>query len=141
MATTKTADDSGAKTDDNADFKRSTLYQRGREQSRWVVDLAGPDSTDYSLAVWEDGVVEAVRTVPYDGQRYYSTVDRRNRSDKNSCFRLNVEEVLAEYVERGEPTTDIDELRERVLTVLRHDDVVANANGEIDLLASDTERI
>ncbi|WP_049904122.1 hypothetical protein [Halococcus agarilyticus] len=115
----------------------STCYQRGREQSRWVVDRTGREPSDYSLAVWEDGVVSAVRSVPYSGQRYYSTEDRRNRPDKNSRYRLDIEEVLAEYIERGEPGVSVDELRARVLSVLRSDDVATNANGEIDLLADE----
>ena len=141
----RVADDDGAEILDQHDentesdptdaFEVSTYYQRGREQRHWVVDRAGSDPTDYSLGVWEDGVVTAIRTVPYDGQRRYSTEDRPNRSDKSSQFRLSVDEVLAEYVERGEPGVSVDELRRRVLAVLRRDDVATNANGAIDLLA------
>jgi len=109
-------------------FDVSTYYQRGREQRHWVVDRAGPDPTGYSLGVCEDGVVTAIRTVPYDGQRRYSTEDRPNRSDKSSQFRLSVDEVLAEYIERGEPEVSVDELRRRVLAVLRDDRVAANNN-------------
>jgi hypothetical protein len=125
-------DDERTESDPTDAFDVSTYYQRGREQRHWVVDRAGPDPTDYSLGVWEDGVVTAIRTVPYDGQRRYSTEDRRNRADKNSQFRLSVDEVLAEYIERGEPGVSVDELRRRVLAVLRRDDEGAdggNAGG------------
>ena len=81
--------------------------------------------TSLSLSVWQDGVVEAMRSVPYDGQRYYSIKDRANCADKSSQYRLTVEEVLTEYVERGESEADSGDLRERVLAVLRRDDVEA----------------
>ena len=140
LAPIRVADD-GAEILDESDptdaFDVSTYYQRGREQRHWVVDRAGPDPTDYSLGVWEDGVVTAIRTVPYDGQRRYSTEDRRNRADKSSQFRLSVDEVLAEYIERGEPGVSVDELRRRVLAVLRRDDVAADPSGQADLLAFD----
>lgn len=122
-------------------FDSHTCHQRGREQTRWIVDRAGEETTDYSLAVWEDGVVEAMRSVPYDGQRRFSTVDRPNRADKTSQFRLSVEGVLDKYVMRGEPEAHIEDLRERVLAVLDRDDVAANNNGEIDLLADIDERV
>ena len=148
VAPIRVADDGGAEIldeeneDDEVRFRatvisQATYYQRGREQRHWVVDRAGPDLTDYSLGVWEDGVVTAIRTVPYDGQRRYSTEDRRNRADKNSQFRLSVDEVIAEYVERGEPGGSVDELRRRVLAVLRRDDVAADPSGQVDLLAFD----
>ena len=79
--------------------------------------------------MWEDGVVSAVRSVPYNGQRYYSTEDRPNRSDKNSKFRLTVEEVLAEYIKRGEPGVSVEELHQRVLSVLRRDEVDGHDGG------------
>ena len=116
------------------EFARHTCYQRGREQTRWIVDRAGEEPTDYSLAVWEDGVVEAVRSVPYSGQRRYSTEDRPNRADKTSQYRLSIEGVIDKYLMRGEPEAHIEDLRERVLAVLGCDDVAANNNGEVDLL-------
>ena len=126
-------DDERTESDPTDAFDVSTYYQRGREQRHWVVDRAGPDPTDYSLGVWEDGVVTAIRTVPYDGQRRYSTEDRPNRSNKTSRYRLSIEEVLAEYSERGEPGVSVDELRGRVLSVLRSDEV----DGQADLLADE----
>ena len=107
-------------------FDRQTCYQRGREQTRWVVDRAGEEPTDYSLAVWEDGVVEAMRSVPYSGQRYFSTEDRPNRADKTSQYRLSIEGVVDKYVMRGEPEAHIEDLRERVLAVLDRDDVAVD---------------
>ena len=140
VAPIRVADD-GAEILDESDptdaFEVSTYYQRGREQRHWVVDRADPDPTDYSLGVWEDGVVTAIRTVPYDGQRRCSTEDRPNRSDKNSRYRLSIDEVLAEYIERGEPQASVEELRKRVLSVLQRDDVAADPNGQVDLLAFD----
>ena len=150
VAPIRVADDDGAEILDQHDestestptdaFGVSTYYQRGREQRHWVVDRADSDPIDYSLGVWEDGVVTAIRTVPYDGQRRYSTEDRRNRADKNSQFRLSVDEVLVEYIERGEPGVSVDELRRRVLAVLRRDDVAADPSGQVDPLADEDER-
>lgn len=132
----------------NADaFDARETVTRGREQRVWTVHKspewrAGPanrkSTVRWTLRVYEDGVVQTSRTVPYDGQRYYSTEDRRNRADKSSEYRLSVEEVLdrhaAECEKRG-GEVPIDTLRERVLAVLRDDRVAANANGRIDLLA------
>jgi len=61
----------------------------------------GDDLGDWSLLV-DRGNVLAVRTVPYDGQLYYSTEDRPNRADKNSEFGLSAREVVRRYVKIAE---------------------------------------
>jgi hypothetical protein len=67
-----------------------------------------------------------------------STEDRPNRADKTSRYRLSVEGVLDEYVKRASPSVAKDELRARILEVLRDDRVATNANGQpIDLLTDD----
>lgn len=127
--TTK-ADDGGAQTDDGTtEFKRQTCYQRGREQTVWAVHQspewqAGPigrkSAVRWTLRVAADGVVSTSRTVPYSGQRCFSTEDRPNRADKSSEYRLSVEEVLERHAalcsKRG-MAVSIEDLRERVRAV------------------------
>src|SRR5699024_7502963 len=127
---------------------------RGREQTIWTIHRSPVvETTDsafgelecrWTLRVYQDGVVETSRTIPYSGQRYYSTEDRPNRADKSSIYRLDIEEVLERHATvcidagGGDPDKRDDyvaALRERVLTVLWRDDVAANNNGEVDLLA------
>lgn len=76
--------------------------------------------------------------MPYDGQRIYSTEDRPNRADKSSEYRLSVEEVLERHAaacaDRGAAVA-VEDLRERVLAVLRRPDVESAGPRDIDLLA------
>jgi len=73
----------------------------------------GDGAGDWSLLVRGDDVM-AVRTVPHDGQLYYSTERRRNRADKSSEFQLDVDEVVERYAERSGTETPIPELLEDV---------------------------
>jgi hypothetical protein len=140
------ADESGAQTDETTEFRQQTSYKRGREQTSWTVHQspeweAGParrkHAVRWTLRVAADGVVSTSRTVPYSGQRYFSTENRPNRADKSSEYRLSVEEVLERHAalcsKRG-MAVSVDALRERVLAVLDRDDVATNNNGEVDLL-------
>lgn len=52
----------------------------------------------WTLYVGDKGVVEMVRTIPYDGQRVYSTLRRQNRADTVSKYSLDVEAVLDRYL-------------------------------------------
>jgi hypothetical protein len=130
------------------DFDSQKTVAGGREQTVWTVHespswQAGPaqrkSTVRWTLRVYEDGVVQTSHTVPYDGQRYYSTKDRRNRADKASEYRLSVEEVLDRHAaacEQRGGEVSVGELRAHVLAVLRDERVAANANGQsIDLLA------
>lgn len=128
------------------EFSHQTCYQRGREQTLWTVHQspewqAGPigrkSTVRWTLRVAADGVVSTSRTIPYSGQRYFSTEDRPNRADKSSVYRLSVDEVLERHAavcsKRG-MAMSVEELRERVLAVLDRNDVAANNNGKVDLL-------
>jgi hypothetical protein len=147
---TRVAGDDGEILDESAserfEFGHQTCYQRGREQTLWTVHQspeweAGParrkHTVRWTLRVAADGVVSTSRTIPYDGQRRFSTEDRPNRADKSSEYRLSVEEVLERHAalcsKRGAEVS-VDDLRERVLAVLDRDDVAANNNSEVDLL-------
>ena len=91
----------------------------------------------WTLYVTEKGTVETSRTIPYDGQRYYSTEDRPNRPDKPSRYQLSVEEVIEKHARECEylgMDVSIEELRADVLAVLRHDGVAAACSPDIDLL-------
>lgn len=139
----------------NADaLENYTTLARGRMQRVWTVHKSQPAETTtgpwgelefrWTLRVYADGVVETARSIPYSGQRYFSTENRPNRADKSSEYRLSVEEVLDRHAsacaERGGEVST-DDLRGCVLAVLRSDDVATNANGQpIDLLADGERR-
>jgi hypothetical protein len=107
-----------------------TCYQRGQEQAIWSVHQspeweAGPagrkHTVRWTLQVAADGVVSTSRSVPYSGQRCFSTEDRPNRADKSSEYRLSVEEVLGRHAalcsKRGDAVS-VDTLRECVQGIL-----------------------
>lgn len=107
-----------------------TCHRRGQEQAIWTVHQspeweAGParrkHTVRWTLNVAADGVVSTSRTVPYSGQRSFSTEDRPNRADKSSEYRLSVEEVLDRHAalcsKRG-MAVSVDTLRECVQGVL-----------------------
>jgi len=78
----------------------------------------GAELGDWSLLVHPRGDVIAVRTVPYDGQLYYSTEDRPNRRDKNSEFRLDAREVVRRYVAHSDTEREVGELVDDVQVAL-----------------------
>ena len=81
----------------------------------------GDELGDWSLLV-DRGEVLAVRTVPYDGQLYYSTEDRPNRADKNSEYRLDARDVVQRYVTESDTDAAFGELIDRVQAALGEDD-------------------
>jgi len=67
-----------------------------------IADITIEEDGDsgWSLVVTEDAEVEARKTTPYDGVRYFSTVDRPNRTDKTSQFQLGVGDVVRRYAKK-----------------------------------------
>ena len=91
----------------------------------------------WTLYVTDKGWVETSRTIPYDGQRYYSTRNLPNYAEKSSRYGLSVEEVIERHAAECDylgMDVSVDELRADVLAVLRRDDVPAAGAPDIDLL-------
>lgn len=151
--TPETIADDGGEQETGHEFDHAQTTRRGREQTVWTIHNSPVVETSdgpfgeieyrWTLRVYQDGVVVTSRNIPYSGQRYYSTEDRPNRADKSSIYRLDIEGVLERHATAcidagGDPDKRDDyvaALRERVLAVLWRDDVAANNNGEVDLLA------
>jgi hypothetical protein len=79
-----------------------------------VVASEGDHTTDWQLVVTADGVVEARRTVPYDGVRYYSTEERPTSPTANSQFGLTAATVINQFLSVADVDMDRQALRERV---------------------------
>jgi hypothetical protein len=133
------AGDDGVILDESERFDRQTCYRRGREQTIWTVhqspvvettdSVVGELECCWTLRVCQDGVIVTSRTIPYDGQRSYSTEDRPNRADESSIYRLDVEEVIERHAalcSKHGLTVSVADLRERVLAVLDRDDVAVD---------------
>jgi hypothetical protein len=153
MTPATTADDGGEQ-ETEFEPEHTQTTRRGREQTVWTIHNSpvvettdgpfGGTECRWTLRVYQDGVVVTSRTIPYDGQRYYSTEDRPNRADKSSQYKLSVEEVIERHaqacIEAGEIVHDderegyVAALRERVLAVLWRNDVATNGRA-CDLLA------
>jgi len=80
---------------------RRRYIERGEEFGEWSLLVKGDD-------------VLAIRSIPHQGQRYYSTEDRANRPDKNSEFGLDIEEVVKRYAAYSDTETPLPELLEDV---------------------------
>jgi hypothetical protein len=79
--------------------------------------VEGEDLGDWSLLVQGDDVV-AVRTVPHDGQLYYSTEDKPNRAHKNSEFQLDAREVVRRFAAKSDTDRGFGELIDDVQVAL-----------------------
>lgn len=86
----------------------------------WV-DVA--EYNHWSLKVSsEKGIVLAIREVPYDGQIYHSTENRRNDPSKRSEFQLSEREVVNRYIDRSGADADRRELLAKIRWVLDAND-------------------
>lgn len=77
--------------------------------SRHLVDSEGDELVDWRL-VARDGVLFAVRTVPYDGQLIHSTENRPRRRGSNSRYRLTASDVVDRYLEAAAVDRDREQL-------------------------------